>query len=157
MRWHLGLALVALTGPLAAQDGYLDDRSSPQAVVASLYNAINNGDFARAWSYFDSNSAPSYTAYIRGFDETEHIEARMGEAILLETESGMAWQVPVVLEARQSDGTMHVFSGCYNIAQAEPRRRPPYAPIAIQSGHFHVYDGPADAAQGDCHWETPNP
>ncbi|TIR87704.1 MAG: DUF1176 domain-containing protein, partial [Mesorhizobium sp.] len=37
---------------LAAEAAYIDDRSSAEAVVRSLYSAINRHEFARAWGYF---------------------------------------------------------------------------------------------------------
>jgi len=137
--------------PLSAQE-YIDDRSSPEAVITSLYNAINAEDFARAWSYFDQDTAPSYSAYIRGYDETEWVEVRTGTAEPIAADSGQAWQVPVVLEATEEGGAVRFFEGCYYLTQEEPRNRPPYAPIAIQSGHFHVVDAPGETVQGSCNW-----
>lgn len=152
MKFLIAWALLGLAGPLAAQDTYLDDRSNPEALVASLYNAINTRDFARAWSYFDPNSAPSYSAYIRGFDDTDRVEARTEVAVLTQDGDTRSWQIPVVLVSHQIDGTVQVYAGCYLVGQAAQRRRPPYAPIAILSGHFHVHDGPAETAHGDCTW-----
>ncbi|TGV49544.1 DUF1176 domain-containing protein, partial [Mesorhizobium sp. M2D.F.Ca.ET.160.01.1.1] len=36
----------------AADAPYIDDRSSADAVIRSLYSAINRHEFARAWGYF---------------------------------------------------------------------------------------------------------
>lgn len=146
MIWAL---VVCLAVPAAAQEAYLDDRSSPEAVVASLYNAINQGDFARAWSYFLPDRAPSYTAYLRGYDTTATVIAYVEPAIA----QGEGWHVPVVLEAEQRDGTVVVFSGCYSVIQPEPRSRPPYQPIAIRFGHFHPVEGAAEHVAGHCDWD----
>ena len=45
-------ALIALPAAAHAQQAvpYLDDRSNPTSLIGSLYNAINRGDFARAYS-----------------------------------------------------------------------------------------------------------
>lgn len=153
MIWRAVVIAFAWVAPAAAQTAYMDDRSSPEAVVASLYNAINMQDFARAWSYFDPDRAPSFSAYVRGFNDTDRVDVRTFAAEPVATETGALWNVPVVLEARQDDGTLQVFAGCYQLAQAEPRRRPPYTPIAILQGHLHVHDGPADTAQGMCTWQ----
>ncbi len=153
MRLALAIVMWGWALPVAGQGTYLDDRSSPEAVIASLYNAINMGEFARAWSYYDPDHAPSFSAYVRGFDDTEHVAARTEPATRSDGENEAIWRVPVVLEARQSDGAVLVFSGCMVLAQPAPRQRPPYEPIAIRAGHFHVVDGPAASAEGDCDWD----
>ena len=146
----LGFALVQSAW---AQPAYLDDRSSPEAVVLSLYDAINARDFARAWSYFDPDDAPSYSAYVRGFADTASVIVRTGSPVSERSAGeGQAWFVPVVLVSRQTDDREVVYSGCYALAQDPPRSRPPYAPIQITGGHFHVHDGPASTAIGDCAW-----
>ena len=48
------------------QKPYIDDRSSPQALVQSLYNAINRKEFARAYSYFSVPPQPSLNEYAKG-------------------------------------------------------------------------------------------
>lgn len=148
MRWVL-IGLLVCAAPVLAEERYIDDRSGPEEILTSLYNAINAGDFARAWSYFAPYEAPSFSAYIRGFEETEHVRLQTGQP----ERDGARWHVPVVLEARQTDGSTSIFTGCYTVLDAVPRTRPPYQPIAIQSGHFHAFDGPLEEAQGDCHWD----
>ena len=153
MRFFVLIWVVFLALPAVAQEAYLDDRSTPEAVVASLYDAINAGDFARAWSYFHTDHAPSFSAYRSGFEDTDHVTAHLGPAAQLPGDEGQRWQVPVVLEAAQQGGDVALFSGCYLLGQDAPRRRPPYAPIAILSGHFHRVDGPVAELQGDCDWD----
>jgi hypothetical protein len=47
------LALMTATPALAQDEAdYLDDRSTPEAVISSYYNAINRAEYARAYSYF---------------------------------------------------------------------------------------------------------
>ena len=153
MRLLVLILAVILSGPAQAQQDYLDDRSTPAAVVASLYNAINAGDFARAWSYFHVDHAPSFSAYRGGFEDTAHVTAHLGVAVPLPAQQGQRWQLPVVLEAAQHSGDVALFTGCYLLGQDAPRRRPPYAPIAILSGHFHRAEGPVAELQGTCDWD----
>ncbi|MGH6859926.1 MAG: hypothetical protein ACRECY_06700, partial [Phyllobacterium sp.] len=37
---------------------YLDDRSTPETVIKSYYNAINRQEYARAYSYYAPDSPP---------------------------------------------------------------------------------------------------
>ena len=48
----------------AAQPAYLDDRSTPEAVISSFYNAIDRQEYARAWSYYeDGQGVPAFDVY----------------------------------------------------------------------------------------------
>ena len=49
--------LAGLGAATAAGNGYVDDRSTPRAVIQSLYNAIGTHQYARAWSYFEEPPA----------------------------------------------------------------------------------------------------
>jgi hypothetical protein len=66
----LSLAPIGQTA-LAAEDAseapYVDDRSSADAVVRSLYSAINRHEFARAWGYFgDIKPAKDFDSFVKG-------------------------------------------------------------------------------------------
>jgi hypothetical protein len=56
------LALLLLVSPALAQDEpeYLDDRTTPETVISSYYNAISRREYARAHSYFGRDDAPAY-------------------------------------------------------------------------------------------------
>ncbi|HVY51583.1 MAG TPA: hypothetical protein VHA07_08475, partial [Devosia sp.] len=57
----LPVAALAVSPALAAPPAYLDDRSTPEAVIASFYNAINRQEYARAWSYYeDGEGVPAF-------------------------------------------------------------------------------------------------
>jgi hypothetical protein len=56
------VALLATPGQAQESSGYLDDRSNPEAVVSSYYNAIDRREYARASSYFGKGTAPAYDA-----------------------------------------------------------------------------------------------
>lgn len=64
----IALAFAAVAAPaLAASPGYLDDRSTPEAVVASFYNAIGRQEYTRAWSYYeDGQGVPAFKAFVSG-------------------------------------------------------------------------------------------
>lgn len=120
---------------------YMDDRSSPQAVVESYYNAINRGDFPQAYSYF--RKAPvAFDVWKLGYENTERIELRLGPTTADPGMSQIRWPLPVAIEAHHKDGSSKVFSGCYLLHFTEPGvvTEPPYAPIAIERGKFEETD-----------------
>lgn len=150
----LGLVLGAGLAPVAAEDGpaYLDDRSTPERVIASLYNAVTRGEYPRAWSYWAEELRPDFDAFAAGYADTAAVRVRTGPA---QAEGGMGktwWLVPTVIEARRTDGSAAVFSGCYALRQTNPHliERPPYDPIAIIRGRLRPTAKAFDAAQGDC-------
>ena len=77
------LALASLPAPAPAQAAdaspYLDDRSTPESLVRSLYNAINRQEYARAYTYFDPPPAADFDAYVAGFENTERVDLALGE------------------------------------------------------------------------------
>jgi hypothetical protein len=76
MRTSLALIALLLASPALAQDepAYLDDRSTPEAVISSYYNAINRAEYARAYSYFGADFAPGYDSWEFGYSDTSHVE-----------------------------------------------------------------------------------
>lgn len=154
------LALCA-AAPVKAQDQttppvYLDDRSSPQSVVESLYNAINRGEFLRAWSYFSTAYQggdvgalqADYEAFADGYAQTDSVTLMTGP----ETSEGAAGStyttVPVAIEATNDDGSVQVFSGCYTLRLVQPavQATPPFQPITIEEGELAPAEGSLDAA-----------
>ena len=71
-----------LTHPAQAADAspYLDDRSTPEQLVRSLYNAINRQEYARAYTYFDPAPAADFDTYVAGFENTVRVDLALGEA-----------------------------------------------------------------------------
>ncbi|MBK1794890.1 hypothetical protein JHL21_10290 [Devosia sp. WQ 349] len=149
-------ALMAL--PAFAQDmpdpAYQDDRSSPQAVVQSLYNAINREEYLRAWSYYGANShaqsndtaaSADYEAFKAGYEETKAVTLLTGEP----TEEGAAgssyYYLPVAIDAQNHDGTSAQFAGCFTLKLALPTNQdaPPYAPMHIEEGKLEAVESKA--------------
>ena len=67
--WQCTLLVAALcASPTAfAQSAYLDDRSSAEALVHSLYNAVGRKEYARAWEYFgEKKPAKDFKTFVEG-------------------------------------------------------------------------------------------
>ncbi|UVK53185.1 DUF1176 domain-containing protein [Mesorhizobium sp. AR02] len=137
------LLSLAISGQaaLAADDApeapYVDDRSSAEAVIRSLYSAINRHEFARAWGYYgDAKPAKDFDSFVKGYDGTDKVEVATG-AISDEGAAGsIFYNVPVAIRATDKSGGEKVFAGCYTLRQvnAQIQAVPPFDPIHIEKG-----------------------
>lgn len=119
-----------------AQD-YLDDRSDPAALVRSLYNAIDRGEFARAYSYFATPPADSVEAYAEGYAGTESIELVTGPASEEGAAGSVHYALPVAILAMQEDGEAQVYGGCYTLRLANPQiQAEDFTPLRIDDGEL---------------------
>lgn len=123
-RFALALLMTTATAPAIAQNpdqpAYLDDRSTPGALVRSLYNAINRQEYARAWSYFAEPPAASVDAYAQGYADTGHVDAIAGTPHEEGAAGSIYFDVPVAIRARSLDGSEAVFAGCYTLRMSNP-------------------------------------
>ncbi|MDX8464719.1 DUF1176 domain-containing protein [Mesorhizobium sp. VK23B] len=133
-------ALFSLPGvgqpALAADAPYIDDRSSAEAVVRSLYSAINRHEFARAWAYFgDTKPAKDFNAFVKGYDNTDTVEVKTGAVSNEGAAGSIYYSVPVAIQATDKKGEAKVFAGCYTLRQVNAQiQEPPFQPIFIDKG-----------------------
>lgn len=151
----LALCLALLAAPLSAsaQTGeFIDDRSSAARVVTSLYNAIDRGEYLRAWSYFAEGAAPPFEEFSAGYADTADVALRLGETGSEGAAGTIRFTVPVAIRATAADGTETVFTGCYALAQVQPANQatPPYRPISIEAGTLRETDADFATAMGEC-------
>ena len=144
-------AITAMAGAGAAaqdDDSYIDDRSGPARVITSYYNAINAQDYVRAYSYYSEGWAPKdYYTWAKGFETTAHVTLRTGPTQGDPGAGNVYWALPVAISARQTDGTVTVYAGCYTIHGLNgPQSDPPFVPLGINKGTLKPSDKPLDAA-----------
>ncbi|WP_367714898.1 hypothetical protein AB2N04_13175 [Nitratireductor sp. GISD-1A_MAKvit] len=137
------LILAALQAPAFAQSQpYLDDRSTPQALLQSLYNAINRKEYARAYDYFATPPAASLDAYQEGYADTEHVELVTGTASSEGAAGSSIYSLPVAIRAHASDGSERVFAGCYTLRLSDPQiQGSPYKPLQIENAEMKSASG----------------
>ena len=139
------LAVLSLAPvPVLAAQPYLDDRSTPQAVISSFYDAIGRQEYSRAWSYYaDGQGVPAFDTFVAGYSNTASVKVAFG------TESGEGaagstyWTLPVSLDAVDTSGKHSYFAGCYTLRLANPQiqAEPPFEPLHIVSGHLKKAKG----------------
>jgi hypothetical protein len=144
--------LLASASPAFAADDYIDDRSGPAALVRSLYNAIDGGEFARAYSYFATPPAADLETYAQGYATTERVDLTVG----VPSEEGAAgsvyYRIPVVITAFEQGGAQTDFAGCYTLRMANPGvQTETFEPLKIESGDLQpVPSGSQPALPTSC-------
>lgn len=136
------VALLATPGQAQESSGYLDDRSNPEAVVSSYYNAIDRREFARAYSYFGKGTAPAYDAWVEGYADTENVTVSFGQVVSEGAAGSVYYTLPVTLDVKRTDDKRARFAGCYTLRLAQPlNQQPPFEGIHIEHATLHETKG----------------
>lgn len=80
-------------------------------MVTAFYAAINAQDYATAWKLGGDNLGSTYSAFAAGFAGTAH------DTLIVTGVRGNT--VDVHLEALQSDGSMKVYDGSYQVGNGQ--------------------------------------
>lgn len=115
-----GVATGTLAAPHAQQTATpqplqpFELRTDPVLQVAAYYNAINLGEYARAYSYWETPPEGATEAeFTAGFSDTERVAAFVRLPVLVDAGAGNLFaQVPVLLIADHTDGRQVVYAGC---------------------------------------------
>ena len=153
--------LVAQVQSAAAQGrtpepGYLDDRSTPEAVITSYYDAVNKREYARAFSYWEPAAAARVLApfddFANGYADTASVDLTLGTGGSGVGAGQLFFTVPVTLLATMTDGSTQTFVGCYTLHLARPQLQavPPFHPMSIQDASVQAVDNgaPTDELMG---------
>lgn len=124
----------AQTTPL---HGYMDDRSSPQKLIESYYNAVNRKEYARAYSYYaEGQQGDDFKKYAKGYENTASVKFKLGKTHPDPGAGQIYWSLPIAIEAKDTNGKSQVFTGCYTIKMSNPamQQEPPFRPMTIMAG-----------------------
>ena len=141
----LVLLVLALTTPAIAAPQYLDDRSTPEAVISSFYNAIGRQEYARAWSYYeDGQGVPRFDDFVKGYADTASVAVSFGQSAQEGAAGSIYYTLPVSIDALSGAGKHSYFAGCYTLRLANPaiQAAPPFRPLHIVEGHLKKAKGP---------------
>lgn len=122
--------------------------------LKSYYNAINRKEYERAYSYFqgapnpDPSLAPPYEKFAQGYATTASVTLTMGKEVDDAGAGNIYAGVPVLLTARDEDGSTTTFSGCYFLHHVNTGISPNPNDVlwSIQSANLTL--APARASQG---------
>ena len=90
-------------------------------VVQAYYEAIDAGNYPRAYTYWERNgtaSQQSYTVFVQGFASTDSVTLATGQAQTNAAAGSVYTEVPVVVFPQQRDGSRQPFCGTYRLRRA---------------------------------------
>jgi hypothetical protein len=90
-------------------------------VLQAYYQAIDQGNYPRAYTYWESNgtaSQQSYTVFVEGFANTDHVTLATGPGQANAAAGSADTEVPVVVLGQQRDGSRQSFCGNYRLRRA---------------------------------------
>jgi len=106
----------------AMQNGaspFYENRTEAAGTLKSFYNAINRKEYQRAYSYYQgapnppAGLAPAFTQFAAGYSDTAAVALTVGEEIRNAGAGNIYSGVPVIVQARHTDNSLHTFAGCY--------------------------------------------
>jgi hypothetical protein len=105
--------LLSQTCEPVPETGY-DDRTGPVRLLASYYNAVNIGEYSRAWEYWETPPDSSFEEFAAGFADTESVMLVLRPSTHSEGAAGSVYvSIPALLIATRTDGSRHNFVGCF--------------------------------------------
>lgn len=123
--FHGTYQLVAAAGQARIASAALSadaDAAAPDAdaltVLQRYYAALNARQYAAAYSMWNRNGQASeqrFTAFAQGFAATEEITLTSGEPVGEGAAGSLYTTIPVVISARQADGSAQTFCGSYTL------------------------------------------
>jgi hypothetical protein len=108
--------------------------TSPVALLASYFDAINQEEYERAYSYW---TAPplDYASFATGYGDTASVQLIVQPPTLVEGAAGTLYvEIPTVLIAQHHDGSTHTFAGC--MVTRKSNLQPPDIP---EEDVWHIY------------------
>lgn len=121
---------------------YLDDRSSPAALLYSLANAFNRHEFIRAYSYW--SSPMDYLGILDAFSNTyanvSSVQVTFGNIYSEGAAGSIYYSAPVVFSFTHSDNTVEKDSACFLLRFPQPANfgEPPIDLLHIEKGGFNL-------------------
>ena len=128
---------------VAQETSYLDDRSSPQLLIASYFNALNKNEFARAWSYWDNEiEGTNFEDFVEGFTGVEKIGFKLGKPVSEGAAGSIFTQIPYAMMTQDQDGWVEVYQGCFLTRIATPNiQSPPFVGLHFWEGYLKSVEG----------------
>ena len=117
---------------------YLDDRSTPAALMLSYFNAVNRHEYLRAYSYYVGNTASLGTLeqFSSGYQDTQSVSVVLGNISSSGAAGSIYFTVPMVLNAITTGGAQQKYSACYILRWPQPAiyGAPPITPMHLDHG-----------------------
>lgn len=133
--------------PDISSANYLDDRSTPAALLLSYVNAINRHEYIRAYSYWISpaNNLGTLDNYSNSYSNVASEAITLGGVSSEGAAGSVYYTVPVVFSDTMTDNSISKYSGCYVLRLPQPANygEPPIQPMNIDRGSKTLASGSA--------------
>jgi hypothetical protein len=107
-------------GSTAELPAAYDDSSSALDMLTSYYNAVNRGEYDRAYGYW-RNPSQTFDQFKQGYATTSSVVATLVPASGIDAAAGQRRTlVAAVLSATMKEGSHQSFAGCYVAWHASP-------------------------------------
>ena len=148
-----GAAGLAASGGSTDLPAVVDSTASPSDVLRSYYNAIDRGEYKRAYVYLAANDGRSPAAFSRGYKDTQSVDLVQVQPAPYQT-AGNGHDttcVGVALVARHWNGMTVRYGGWY-LLQSAPGRNPRVRGwrIAVHGSHIVANGHATVPAQAVC-------
>ncbi len=123
--------------PDISESVYLDDRSTPAALMLSYFNAVNRKEYLRAYSYYTNfTEVGTLDTFTSGYADTQAVSVVIGNIFTGGAAGSIYFTVPMVLTATTTAGAEQKFAACYvlRLPQAQNFAVPPIIPMHIDRG-----------------------
>ncbi len=124
---------------------YVDDRSTPAALVVSFANAINRHEYLRAYSYWQNPKAYFGTIddFTASYENTASVSVTLGNVSSEGAAGSVYYTIPAVLTQMLNNNSQKREANCYILRFPQPANygAPPITPM-----HFDQYTTQSVAA-----------
>jgi hypothetical protein len=113
------LMTVVFIGAQTAGSANLD---SAVSALSSYYQAINDGDYRKAYDYWETPTE-DFDDFSDGYEDTENVRLLIEPPERVVGAAGSLFvEIPTVLIATHKDGLKQTFSGCYTLRKSNLRK-----------------------------------
>lgn len=123
--------------PDISDQTYLDDRSTPAALMLSYFNAVNRREYLRAYAYYtDTTTVGTLDNFSKGYENTKNVAVVFGPIFSGGAAGSIYYTVPMVLNAVTTAGVQQKFAACYVVRLPQPGNygAPPITPMHLVRG-----------------------
>ncbi len=116
---------------------YLDDRSTPAALMLSFFNAINKHEYLRAYSYYaGAANLGTLDQFTAGYETTQSVAVVIGEISGEGAAGSLYYTVPMILNVTNTVNVQLKYAACYVLRLPQPGNygEPPITPMHIERG-----------------------
>jgi hypothetical protein len=115
---------------------YLDDRSTPAALIFSFANAINRHEYLRAYSYWQDAGSylGSLESFTSGMENVTNETVTMGQVVAEGAAGSSYYSVPAAVTDLLEGGGTNKYAVCYVLRMPQPGN---YGAPPIQPMHFY--------------------